>query len=51
MARYCYYYGRIKLVQLSYNEAHDNFQQALRKAPDKAIGFKTIGMFDECEGE
>jgi len=42
MARYCYYYGRIKLVQLSYNEAHDNFQQALRKAPDKAIGFKTI---------
>jgi|EP00670_Eutreptiella_braarudii_P002558 26S proteasome regulatory subunit N3 len=42
MARYCYYIGRIKIVQLHYNEAHDNFQQALRKAPDKAIGFKTI---------
>eukprot|EP00668_Euglena_longa_P048315 GGOE01065383.1.p2 GENE.GGOE01065383.1~~GGOE01065383.1.p2 ORF type:complete len:386 (+),score=172.35 GGOE01065383.1:40-1197(+) len=42
MARYCYYIGRIKIVQLHYNEAHDSFQQALRKAPDKAIGFKTI---------
>ena len=47
MARYCYYIGRIKIVQLHYNEAHDNFQQALRKAPDKAIGFKTIGMRSE----
>jgi len=42
MARYCYYIGRIKVVQLHYNEAHDNFQQSLRKSPDKAIGFKTI---------
>lgn len=32
-ARYHYYLGRIKVVQLNYSEAHRNLQQAIRRAP------------------
>ncbi|KXN84058.1 26S proteasome non-ATPase regulatory subunit 3 [Leucoagaricus sp. SymC.cos] len=32
-ARYHYYLGRIKVVQLNYSEAHHNLQQAIRRAP------------------
>ncbi|RDB29918.1 putative 26S proteasome regulatory subunit rpn3 [Hypsizygus marmoreus] len=32
-ARYHYYLGRIKAVQLNYSEAHTNLQQAIRRAP------------------
>ncbi len=42
-ARYFFYYGRIKAIQLEYTEAHKNLIQALRKAPqNEAIGFKQI---------
>ncbi|KAF5379219.1 hypothetical protein D9615_005887 [Tricholomella constricta] len=32
-ARYHYYLGRIKAVQLNYSEAHTNLQQAIRRSP------------------
>jgi len=32
-ARYHYYLGRIKAVQLNYTDAHTNLQQAIRRAP------------------
>jgi 26S proteasome regulatory subunit N3 len=32
-ARYHYYLGRIKAVQLNYSAAHTNLQQAIRRAP------------------
>lgn len=32
-ARYHYYLGRIKAVQLNYTAAHTNLQQAIRRAP------------------
>ncbi|KAF9568672.1 PCI-domain-containing protein [Agrocybe pediades] len=32
-ARYHYYLGRIRAVQLNYTEAHTNLQQAIRRAP------------------
>ncbi|KAK7035379.1 26S proteasome non-ATPase regulatory subunit [Paramarasmius palmivorus] len=32
-ARYHYYLGRIKAVQLNYSDAHMNLQQAIRRAP------------------
>jgi len=42
-ARYLFYYGRIKAIQLEYTEAHKNLIQALRKAPqNEAVGFKQI---------
>lgn len=42
LARYLYYTGRIKAIQLDYTEALWNLQQALRKAPQtSAIGFRT----------
>ncbi|KAI1697252.1 PCI domain-containing protein [Ditylenchus destructor] len=41
MARFYYYQGRIKAMQLEYADAAQFFQLALRKAPqDAAIGFK-----------
>ncbi|KAL3928413.1 MAG: hypothetical protein SGPRY_002396, partial [Prymnesium sp.] len=41
LARFLYYNGRIKAVQLEYSEAHRCLQQAQRKAPQsKALGFK-----------
>lgn len=40
-ARYHYYQGVIKTVQLDYTEAHKNLQQALRKSPqNSALGFR-----------
>lgn len=42
-ARYLFYYGRIKAIQLEYSEAHKNLILALRKAPQhEAVGFKQI---------
>ncbi|MCL4134321.1 UNVERIFIED_CONTAM: hypothetical protein GTU68_029957, partial [Idotea baltica] len=41
LARYHYYMGRIKGVQLEYSEAHKHLIQALRKAPQQtAVGFR-----------
>lgn len=40
-ARFLYYLGRIKAIQLEYSGAHKNLLQAIRKAPQNgAIGFK-----------
>uniref|UniRef100_T1IVT3 PCI domain-containing protein n=1 Tax=Strigamia maritima TaxID=126957 RepID=T1IVT3_STRMM len=40
-ARFLYYLGRIKAIQLEYSEAHKNLLQAIRKAPQlTAVGFK-----------
>lgn len=40
-ARFLYYLGRIKAIQLVYSDARKNLLQALRKAPQHtAIGFK-----------
>ncbi|EFA81043.1 26S proteasome regulatory subunit S3 [Heterostelium album PN500] len=40
-ARYLYYLGRIKAIQLEYGEAYNFLNQAIRKAPqNSAIGFK-----------
>jgi len=39
-ARYLYYTGRIKAIQLEYSEAYTRLLQAIRKAPqDSAVGF------------
>lgn len=41
LARFLYYQGRIKAMQLDYTAAAGYFLQAIRKAPqDAAIGFK-----------
>jgi 26S proteasome regulatory subunit N3 len=41
LARYLYYMGRIRALQLQYGDAAQYFQLSLRKAPqDSAIGFK-----------
>lgn len=41
LARYLYYTGRIKAIQLDYSDALWNLQQALRKAPQSsAVGFR-----------
>ncbi len=40
-ARYLFYLGRIKAIQLEYSEAHKHLILALRKAPQvEAVGFK-----------
>lgn len=40
-ARYLYYVGRIKTVQLEYSEAQTCLNQALRKGPEvAALGFR-----------
>jgi 26S proteasome regulatory subunit N3 len=36
-ARYHYYLGRIKAVQLNYTDAHTNLRQAIRRAPPGKI--------------
>ncbi|ESN92467.1 hypothetical protein HELRODRAFT_186129 [Helobdella robusta] len=42
-ARYLYYTGRVKAIQLEYSSAHTDLMQALRKAPQHtAVGFKQI---------
>ncbi|KAL6751922.1 26S proteasome regulatory subunit [Haematococcus lacustris] len=38
--RYLFYLGRIRAVQLEYSEARDCLQQASRKAPATALGFR-----------
>lgn len=44
-ARYLFYNGRIKAIQLEYSEAHKNLVQAIRKAPqNEAVGFKQISQ-------
>lgn len=41
VARYLYYQGRIKAIQLEYSEAYNYLLQAIRKAPQtSAIGFR-----------
>ena len=41
LARFLYYTGRIKALQLEYTEAHRCLSQALRKAPQsRALGFR-----------
>lgn len=40
-ARYLYYQGKIKAVQLEYSEAQASLEQSLRKAPEVgAVGFR-----------
>lgn len=38
-ARYEFYLGRIKSIQLDYSEAHLHLSSAIRKAPANAVGF------------
>ena len=38
-ARYLYYLGRIRAVQLDYSEAHSHLEAATRKAAKTAVGF------------
>ena len=47
LARYLYYTGRIKAVQLEYTDAFRSLQQAARKSPQQsALGFrKTVHKF------
>ncbi|CAD7701021.1 unnamed protein product [Ostreobium quekettii] len=40
ICRYLYYWGRIRAVQLEYTDARDSLQQAMRKAPIVAHGFR-----------
>jgi len=46
-ARYLFYLGHIKAIQLGYSEAHRHLLQAMRKAPQHtAVGFKqTVQKF------
>ncbi len=37
VARYLYYLGRIRAIQLSYTEAHDHLTSATRKSPTNAV--------------
>lgn len=37
VARYYYYLGRIRAIQLSYSEAHQNLTTATRKAPSSGV--------------
>jgi 26S proteasome regulatory subunit N3 len=47
LARYMYYLGRIKAIQLDYSAAHRNVLQAIRKAPHSGatIGFQQAVFF------
>lgn len=46
VARYLYYLGRIRAIQLSYTEAHEHLTSATRKAPTSgvAVGFYQASM-------
>src|SRR5262249_26081088 len=46
VARYMYYLGRIRAIQLSYTEAHEHLISATRKAPTSAVavGFYQASM-------
>ena len=37
LARYYYYLGRIKAIQLDYTDSHTHLLQAIRKAPQNAV--------------
>jgi 26S proteasome regulatory subunit N3 len=41
-ARFFYYVAVVKAIKLDYSEAGSCIAQALRKAPEKALGFRTI---------
>jgi len=41
-ARFFYYVACVKAIKLDYTEAGSCIAQALRKAPEKALGFRTI---------
>uniref|UniRef100_A0A5S6QPU9 PCI domain-containing protein n=1 Tax=Trichuris muris TaxID=70415 RepID=A0A5S6QPU9_TRIMR len=44
-ARFHYYYGRVKAVDLEYDKAECNFLQALRKGPQNgALGFRRLAQ-------
>ncbi|CAE6435887.1 unnamed protein product [Rhizoctonia solani] len=48
LARYLYYVGRIRAVQLSYTEAHTHLQQAIRRAPVATLApgfYQTVHKF------
>eukprot|EP00475_Leptophrys_vorax_P046183 TRINITY_DN9827_c0_g1_i1.p1 TRINITY_DN9827_c0_g1~~TRINITY_DN9827_c0_g1_i1.p1 ORF type:complete len:549 (+),score=59.15 TRINITY_DN9827_c0_g1_i1:226-1872(+) len=40
LCRYLFFLGRIRAIQLEYSEAKDCLQQASRKAPSAALGFR-----------
>ena len=40
LCRYLYYLGRTRAIQLEYSEAKECLQQAVRKAPTAALGFR-----------
>ena len=44
LARYMYYLGRIKAIQLEYSESYGNLLQAIRKAPQSpaTLGFQQV---------
>ena len=37
LARWAYYVGRIRAIQLNYTEAHQRLQQAIRRAPESHV--------------
>ncbi len=44
-ARYLYYLGRIRAIQLEYSEAHKHLVQSMRKAPQNtAVGFRHTAL-------
>jgi len=48
LARYLYYVGRIRAVQLSYTESHTHLQQAIRRAPVATLApgfYQTVHKF------
>lgn len=48
LARYLYYVGRIRAVQLAYTEAHTHLQQAIRRAPVATLApgfYQTVHKF------
>lgn len=48
LARYLFYLGRIRAVQLSYTEAHTHLQQAIRRAPSSKLApgfYQTVHKF------
>lgn len=49
-ARYMYYLGRIKAIQLDYSEADQHLFAAIRKAPANAIGFLEHVSVWRCGG-
>jgi len=42
VVRYLYYWGRIRAIQLEYTDAKDCLQQAARKVPNSAYGFRVM---------